>query len=244
MIWRNIKVRYKQTAIGAAWALLQPLATMGAFSLFLGKALSQTGAEIPYPLFIFAGLLPWMFFANAVQSATMSIVANHNLITKVYFPRLLVPLGTMGVCAIDFAISAIVMAGLMLGYGVAPGWEILLTPVLLLLLLIGTAGLGIMLAAVTVAFRDFRHIVPFMVQIGMFATPAIYLQSTEVLSPWMQEIARFNPLHGLIVNFRASLLGSPFDLPALAISATLCLGSLMAGCFYFRQAERRFADII
>ncbi len=244
LIWRDIKVRYKQTAVGAAWALLQPLATMGAFSMFLGKALAQGGAEIPYPVFIFAGLLPWMFFANCVQSATMSIVANHNLITKVYFPRLLVPLGTMGVCVVDFAISAVVLAGLMLGYGIAPSWEVLLAPVVLLLLLIGTAGLGIMLAAVTVEFRDFRHIVPFMVQIGMFATPAVYLQSTGVLSPWMQELARFNPLHGLIVNFRAALLGTPFDWPALAVSAAMSVTLLLVACFYFRRAERRFADII
>lgn len=245
LTWRDVKVRYKQTVLGAVWAVLQPLATMAVFSLFLGRIASQPDAAVPYPLFIFAGLLPWGLFAGSVSAAGTSVVGNSNLITKVYFPRLMIPLSAIGVSVVDFALGGAVLIVFMAAYGVAPTWGLLLAPVILLVLLMTAAGLGILLAALTVAFRDFRYVIPFMIQLGMFATPAIFLQNSDILGPKAQALLPIvNPLHGLIVNFRAALLGGPFDLPALACASVWAVALLGLGCLYFRRVERSFADII
>ena len=237
-----MKVRYKQTVLGAAWAVLQPLATMLVFSLCLGRIAAAANASVPYPLFVFAGLLPWSFFASAIAAAGQSIVGNQNLITKVYFPRLIVPASAVG-AAVDFLVAFLMPLVLMLCYGMVPGWGLLAAPLLMLGLAATALGVGTLLCALTAAYRDFRHVVPFMVQLWMFATPAIYVQDSTALAGVVGAVQIANPAHGYIANFRAALLGGPWDPPALAVSLTL---SALAGggCAYFRQVERDFADII
>jgi lipopolysaccharide transport system permease protein len=244
LVWRDVKVRYKQTALGAAWAVLQPLATMAAFALFLGRVAGAADAAIPYPLFVFAGLLPWTFFSAAVTNAGNSVVNNQHLVTKVYFPRLLVPLGSVAAAALDFLIAFGLLLVLMLVFSTMPGWGLLALPLVLLVLLGLIVGLGTLLAAVTVEYRDFRAIVPLALQMWMFATPAIFLQDLTLLGPRTRALLFLNPLHGIVVNFRAAALGGPFDLPAGGISALWAVVLLLGGCFYFRRVERGFADVI
>jgi lipopolysaccharide transport system permease protein len=244
LTWRDIKVRYKQTLLGAAWAVVQPFATMVVFSLFMSR-LGDAGAnDIPYPLFVFAGLLPWTFFANAIAAAGGSVVGNQNLVTKVYFPRLIIPISAAGAGLVDFAIAFGMLLVMLAYYGVAPGLGIVLTPVILLLLVAAVLGVGILLSALTVAYRDFRHVVPFLVQLWMFATPAIYLASETAIGGRWRWLLPLNPAHGLILNFRAALLGGQFDWYALAVSGGVGLVLFVSGCFYFRRVERGFADII
>jgi lipopolysaccharide transport system permease protein len=244
LTWRDIKVRYKQTVLGAAWAVIQPFATMVVFSLFFGRLAEMPAGGAPYPLFVFAGLLPWYFFANAITSASGSVVGSQNLVTKVYFPRLIIPLGAIGPSLVDFAIGFGMLLALMLWYGVTPGWELALVPLLSFVLLIAATGVGTLLSALTVAYRDFRYVVPFMVQLWMFATPSIYLHADAYHSPRWDAMLPLNPAYGLIVNFRAAMLGGPLDFYALAVSTAVSLGLLLLGCLYFRRVERNFADII
>lgn len=244
LVWRDIKVRYKQTVLGAAWAVVQPLATMAAFALFMGRVASADDPSTPYPLFVFAGLLPWTFFASAVSSASSSVVTNERLVTKVYFPRLLVPTGTVIAALVDFLIAFVVLLVMMPICGKLPGWEFVALPVIVLVVVGLAAGLGILLAALTVAYRDIKVIVPLALQLGMFATPSIFLQNISVLGPRTQAMLLLNPLHGVIVNFRAAALGGAFDLQALGISAAWAVVLLVFGCMYFRRVERGFADII
>ncbi|HEY2880861.1 MAG TPA: ABC transporter permease, partial [Pirellulales bacterium] len=183
LVWRDVKVRYKQTVLGAAWAILQPVATMVVFSLFFGRLAQMPAGDVPYPLFVFAGLLPWTFFSNAISQAGGSIVGNQNLVTKVYFPRLFIPLGTIGAGLVDFVIAFGVLLVLMAGFKVVPSWSMLLVPLMTILLVAATLGVGVMLSALTVAYRDFRHVVPFMVQLWMFATPCVYMRTESVVSP-------------------------------------------------------------
>jgi lipopolysaccharide transport system permease protein len=245
LMWRDIKVRYKQTVLGAAWAVIQPLATMAVFALFLGRATGLTG-DLPYSysLFVLAGLLPWMFFANAISSAAGSIVGNQNLVTKVYFPRLIIPMGAVGAGLVDLFIAFGVLLGLMTFQAVWPGWGLLWLPLLLTLLVVAALGVGTLLAALTVAYRDFRFVVPFMVQLWMFATPSIYMQAERVVGERWQWLLPLNPAYGLIVNFRQAVLGGPMDFYALAVSAAVSVLLLLVGCVYFRRVERSFADII
>jgi lipopolysaccharide transport system permease protein len=244
LTWRDVMVRYKQTVLGAAWAVIQPLATMLVFSLCLGRLAGAADAAIPYPLFVFAGLLPWTFFANAISGAGQSIVANQNLVTKVYFPRLIVPMGAVGASAVDFLVAFLMLLVLMLCYGVLPGWGLLAASLLVLGLAATALGVGTLLCALTAAYRDFRYVVPFMVQLWMFATPSIYVQDSAALGGLTGAVQIVNPAHGYITNFRAAVLGGPWDLPALIVSVALSAVLLAAGCAYFRQVERDFADII
>jgi lipopolysaccharide transport system permease protein len=243
LAWRDVKVRYKQTVLGAAWAVLQPLATMVVFSLVLGRVAAAPNATIPYPLFVFAGLLPWLFFSGALTAAAQSVVGNQSLVTKVYFPRLVIPVSAAGVSAVDFLIAFGMLLLLMMGYNVVPGWGLVIVPALLLGLTFASLGIGILLAGLTVAYRDFRYVVPFLVQLWMFATPAIYLQTDEGGGA-RQLLAALNPAQGYIINFRAAVLGGPLDIMSLAISTVVGLCLLVAGCLYFRRVERDFADII
>jgi lipopolysaccharide transport system permease protein len=239
---RDVKLRYKQTALGVAWAVLQPLATMLVFSIFLGRTpgiADQLGYD--YALFVFAGFLPWMFFANAVTTASQSVVANHSLVTKVYFPRLLIPTGAVAAAMVDFAVASSMLGVLMAWYGVLPGVGVMLAPVALLGLVITALGVGTLLAALTVAYRDFRYVVPFAVQLWMFATPCIYLPS--VPGRWGR-LMPLNPAYGLILNFRQAMLGGPPDWFALSVSFGVGLVLLWGGMMYFRRVERSFADII
>jgi lipopolysaccharide transport system permease protein len=244
LTWRDIKVRYKQTILGAAWAVIQPLATMLVFSLCLGRIASSADATIPYPLFVFAGLLPWTFFASAISAAGQSIVGNQNLITKVYFPRLIVPAGAVGASAVDFLVAFLMLLVLMLAYGMVPGWGLLAAPLLMVGLGLAALGVGTFLCALTAAYRDFRYVVPFMVQLWMFATPSIYVQDRAALGGISGAVQLVNPAHGYIANFRAAMLGGAWDLPALAAAVLLSAALLAGGCAYFRQVERDFADII
>lgn len=244
LTWRDIKVRYKQTVLGAAWAVLQPFATMVVFSLFFGRLAEMQSGGTPYPLFVFAGLLPWFFFSNAITSAGTSVVGSQNLVTKVYFPRLIIPLGAVGASLVDFVIAFVMLLALMLFYGVVPGWSLLLAPLVASLLLIAATGVGTLLAALTVAYRDFRYVVPFMVQLWMFATPSVYMDANVAVNPRWHAILPLNPAYGLIANFRAAVLGGDFDLYGLTVSSAASAVLLMLGCFYFRRVERTFADII
>ncbi len=244
LAWRDVKVRYKQTVLGGAWAILQPLATMIVFVVFLGRAVRQPDAEIPYSLFVFAGLLPWTFFSRSINSGGQSVVADQNLITKIYFPRLIVPMSAVAGGVIDLAVGFLMLAALMLYDGVFPGTTVLALPLVLLLLLVASLGVGTLLAALTVEYRDFRHLLPFMVQIWMFATPTIYLQAENLVGPRWRPYLPLNPAYGLILNFRQTLLGGPLDWYALAVSGGVSVLLLLVGCFYFRRVERGFADII
>jgi lipopolysaccharide transport system permease protein len=250
LIWRDVKVRYKQTVLGAAWAVLQPLATMLVFTLFLGNAVRDKDPDaVPYPLFVYCGMLLWMSFSNAIVGASNSVVASQQLITKVYFPRILVPLGAVGTVAVDLAVGSAILFVLMTGYSLAGypvsvGWKLLLAPLFILVMGVAATGLGTLLAALTVSYRDFRHVVPFAVQLWLFATPSIFVQEGMVFGPRGQLALCLNPVHGLIVNFRAAVFNQPFDSPALGTAVALSLVLLLIGGVYFRRTERDFADII
>jgi lipopolysaccharide transport system permease protein len=244
LVWRDIKVRYKQTILGAAWAIVQPLAMMAAFALFMGRVASEKNPSIEYPLFVFAGLLPWTFFANAVSTASSSVVTNERLVTKVYFPRLLVPFGTVIASLLDFLLAFVVLLIMMPIFGAQPRWEFLALPAVVLVVVSLAAGLGVLLAALTVAYRDIKVIVPLALQLGMFATPSIFLQKMSELGPRTKGMLLLNPMHGVILNFRAAALGGTLDLESLGISAAWAVVLLIFGCMYFRRVERGFADII
>ena len=240
---RDISVRYKQTILGLGWAFAQPLATMLVFAVFMGK-MGGLGNDIEhYALFVFAGVLPWTFFANAVNAASNSVIANERLVTKVYFPRLIVPLSALGAPLFDLGIACAMLATMMAFYGVAPGWNLLLLPVIVLQLAVAAGGVGLFLAALIVAQRDFRFLLTFGVQLWMFATPCIYLNA-QTFSPTAQTWLPLNPAYGPILNFRAVTLGEPINWYALAVSGTVGLFSLGIGLWYFRRMERSFADFV
>ncbi len=250
LAWRDIKVRYKQTVLGAVWAVLQPLAPMVVFSLSISRIARDIHDPVPYPLFVFTGFLLWMNCANALVSAGQSLIGNHNLVTKVYFPRLLIPLGAVAAAAVDLAIGAVLLVALIFSFNlsgdlhVTVSWGLLMLPVIVLGLLLVTAGAGIFLSALTVAYRDFKHAVPFLVQLGMFATPSIFVQKPNIFGPNSRLLMLLNPIHGLIVNFRAALFNEEFDLPVLAAAFGAGILLVLVGGFYFRQVERSFADMI
>jgi lipopolysaccharide transport system permease protein len=242
LTWRDVMLRYTQTALGVAWAVLQPFATMLVFSFFLGHTAGVADRlSYDYGLFVFAGFLPWMFFAGAVSSASQSVVANHNLVTKVYFPRLMIPMAAAGAALVDFLVAFGMLVVLMAYHQAAPGWSIALAPVAVLGLILAALGVGTFLAALTVAYRDFRYVVPFLVQLWMFATPTIYLP--EVAPQW-RWVLPLNPAQGLIQNFRQAMLGGALDFYSLVVSGAVAVLLFLGGCLYFRRVERGFADII
>jgi lipopolysaccharide transport system permease protein len=243
LIWRDVKVRYKQTVLGAAWAILQPFAQMVVLSIFFGRMVDMPTGRIPYPLFVFAGILPWTFFANAITSAAGSVVGSQNMITKIYFPRLFIPASSIGVGLIDFCIAFGMLFVLMFYYGKPPGTTIVIIPFLMVGLTAAAFGIGTLLSALTVAYRDFRYVVPFMVQIWMFATPAVYMDASAVGPRW-QTVLPLNPAYGLILNFRAAALGRPLDGFSLGVSLAVTVVFLAVGLLYFRRVERSFADIV
>jgi lipopolysaccharide transport system permease protein len=241
LAWRDLQIRYRQTVLGIAWALLQPFATMLVFSLFLTGLAGDSG--IPYALFAYAGLCPWFFFANAITAAGHSVVSNQTLVTKVYFPRLLIPAASVLVALVDFAVSLMLLVGFMLYYGVAPGWSLAFVPVLVAGLAVAALGVGTLLAALTVAYRDFRFVLAFLVQLWLFATPSVYLNWTQQHSvvAWLLPL---NPAHGLIGGFRSAALDLPVDGYAVGVSLAMSCLLFALGCLYFRRLERHFADII
>jgi lipopolysaccharide transport system permease protein len=244
LAWRDVKVRYKQTVLGAMWAVLQPFATMVVFTVTLGRFSDVSATIQHYPLFVFAGLLPWWFFQNGLTQASGSVVGNQNLITKVYFPRLIIPMGAVVAGLVDFVVAFGMLVAMMLYYGEAPGWSLVVAPVAMLLLVLAAVGVGALLSALTVAYRDFRYVVPFAVQLWMFATTSIYLDSSLVVGPRGHFLLPLNPAHGLILNFRKAMLGGDPDWYALAVSGAVSVGLLFLGCLYFRRVERSFADVI
>jgi lipopolysaccharide transport system permease protein len=244
LTWRDVQVRYKQTILGAAWAILQPLATMLVFSLFFSRVAANPSSTVPYSLFVLAGLVPWMFFSNAIAAAGQSVVGSSNLVTKVYFPRLIIPMGAVGAGLVDLVIAVGMLLLMMFWYGVFPGLSFVLVPLLTLGFVMAALGVGTILSALTVAYRDFRHVVPFMVQLWMFATPSIYMQASTDVGARLRYVLPLNPAHGLIASFRQAMLGGPIEVYSLAVSGAVSVLLLLAGCLYFRRVERDFADII
>jgi lipopolysaccharide transport system permease protein len=243
LIWRDIKVRYKQTALGAAWAIIQPLFSMLIFSLFFGRLAKMPSDGIPYPLFSLAALVPWTFFANGLNQSSNSLVASANLLKKVYFPRLVIPIATVLAGVVDFALSFVVLLGLMAFYGVAPTINLLWMPLFLLLALVTSLAVGLWMSALNVKYRDVRYIVPFLIQVWMFSTPIVY-PSSLLPASW-RTIYGLNPMVGVVEGFRWALLGTN-TLPGfmIVVSATAALVILIGGAFYFRHMEKSFADIV
>ncbi|MDQ6954747.1 MAG: ABC transporter permease [Mariprofundaceae bacterium] len=239
---RDIKVRYKQTVLGVAWAVLQPVLTMLIFTVVFGGLAKIPSDGYPYAIFVFAALLPWTFFANAVSTSSTSLINASNMVSKVYFPRLIIPLSSIGSGLVDLAISTLVLFALMLWFGVGWSFNLLLIPLLLLAVIFTALGVGTLLSALTVAYRDFRFVVPFMVQIWMYATPVVYPVSL-VPEKW-QWLLFLNPMTGVIEAFRSAFLDRPFDLPSIAISLLMSVVIFIVGVAYFERVERRFADII
>jgi lipopolysaccharide transport system permease protein len=241
LAWRDVKVRYKQTLLGAAWAILQPTLMMVVFTLVLGRlGAVATSDDVPYPVFVYAGLLPWTFFATALANAGQSVVQAERLITKVYFPRLAVPLAAVGAALVDFALASPLFAALVAYYGGATwSWSLALLPIWTLAILLAALGIGTLLAALNVAYRDVRHALPFLIQLWLLATPSVYLQRNEPAG-WLE----MNPLNGLISAFRAAALGQPVPWPRLAWPLLAVAAALAAGIVYFRRVEDSFADVI
>jgi lipopolysaccharide transport system permease protein len=239
---RDIKVRYKQTVLGILWAIIQPLFMMIIFTLFFGKLAKIPSDGIPYPLFAYAGLLPWTFFSNALNSSGNSLVGNSSLITKVYFPRMIIPIAAVGSGLLDFVISFGLLVLLMLYYGVGFSPNILMLPILTLLTALLTIGIGMWISALNVKYRDVRYALPFLIQLWMFATPIIY-PSSLIPEKW-RWLFRINPLTGLIEGYRSAIFGKPFDLMGLGISIFFIFIVLIYSAYTFRQMERSFADIV
>ncbi|MBA3785386.1 MAG: ABC transporter permease [Acidobacteria bacterium] len=239
---RDIKVRYKQTLLGAAWAIIQPLFTMLIFTLFFGKLAGMPSDGIPYPIFAYAGLLPWTFFSNAVTNSGNSLVGNSNLITKIYFPRMIIPMASVASGLLDFVIAFGLLVVLMFYYGVGLSINLLMLPVLLVLTSLLAIGVGMWMSALNVKYRDVRYALPFLVQLGMFASPIIYPLSL-VPEKWRWLMA-LNPLAGQIEAYRSAFFGKPFDWLSLGVSAVLTFAVLIYSAYNFRRMEKSFADII
>ena len=243
LVWRDVKLRYKQTAFGLAWAVIPPVLTMIVFSVFFGRVAGLDSNGVPYPIFSFAALLPWLFFSNGVTQAAMSLVGNVNLITKVYFPRILIPVASTLPGLLDFAIASVVLAGLMAYYGFAPGFEALLVIPLLLVALAASIGAGLWLGALNVKFRDVRYALPFLFQFWLFATPVAF-SSALIDEPW-RTVYGINPMAGVVEGFRWALLPTELNPTGMIlVSAVTSVVLLVSGAIYFRRTERAFADVI
>ena len=246
LTWRDVKVRYKQTALGVAWAIIQPLFTMLIFTLFFGRLAGVPSDNVPYPIFAYAGLLPWTFFANAISNSGNSLVGSAHLITKVYFPRLIIPAAAILAGLVDFCIAFLILIPLMIYYGVHVRLSLLMFPVLVLLTAMLALGVGMWLSALNVKYRDVRFALPFLIQLGMFVSPVIYpasymARSFPVRLHWMLSL---NPMMGIIEGYRSSLFGHPFNWPALMFSTAITMALLVYSSFVFRRMEKSFADIV
>jgi lipopolysaccharide transport system permease protein len=242
LTWRDLKVRYKQTLLGAAWAVLQPFLTMVVFTIFFGNFAKVSSEGFPYPVFSYAALLPWGLFSKALNDASRSLVGNSHMITKIYFPRLILPLSSVLSGVVDFGIAFLFLLGMMAFYGLYPTWGILLLPLLLLLALVTALGVGLWLSALNVLYRDVGYALPFLTQLWMFISPIIYSINT-VPEQWRLVYA-LNPMTGVVQGFRWALLGSQTEQLGLilAISSAMAIVMLISGLFYFRRMERLFAD--
>ncbi len=243
LTWRNIKVRYKQTVLGAAWAIIQPFFTMVIFSLFFGRLAKIPSDGIPYPIFSYAALVPWTFFANGLMQSSNTLVSSANLVRKVYFPRMVLPVSAIISGAVDFILAFFVLLGMMLFYGIMPTANVIWLPFLLLLALTTCLGAGMWLTAMNVQFRDVRFAVPFLIQAWLFATPIAY-PSSLLSEPW-RTLYGINPMVGVIEGFRWALLGTnTAPGPIIFVSAFVSIILLVSGVFYFRRMEKSFADVV
>jgi lipopolysaccharide transport system permease protein len=244
LVWRDILVRYKQTVIGVAWSIIRPLVTMLAFTVVFGMLAKLPSDGVPYPLLVFAAMLPWNFFSNALSESSSSLISNSNLLTKVYFPRIIVPVSSIIASLIDFGISLVIMATIMLWYGYLPDWRIVTLPLFLLLALLPVAGAGLLLSALNVKYRDFRYVVPFILQFGLYVSP-VGFASSIVPEKWRLLYA-LNPMVGVIDGFRWALLNGTIEpyWPGLVLSTSLSLSLLVMGFWFFRKTERILADVI
>jgi lipopolysaccharide transport system permease protein len=244
LTWRDILVRYKQAVLGVAWAILQPLLTMVVFTMVFNRTLKVQGdPNLPYAVFSYSGLLPWSFFSGALSRSGVSLVGNANLLTKVYFPRLVIPISAVLAGLVDFVISLVVLLILMGAYGIAPGWQIVSLPLFLLLALITSLGVSLWLSALNVLYRDVQYIIPFLVQLWMFVSPVIYSISSIPTGP-IRVIYSINPLTGVIGGFRWALLGQQFPGGYMWISLGAVVVLFVGGLFYFKRMERVFADVV
>lgn len=243
LTWRDIKVRYKQTAIGAAWAIIQPFFAMVIFSIFFGQLAKIPSDGIPYPIFAYCALLPWQLFAHALNESSNSLVANQGLITKVYFPRLIIPVAPVLAGLVDFGIAFLVLIGMMLYYGIMPTFAVLTIPLFLILAVATALSVGLWLSALNVEYRDVRYTIPFLTQFWLFATPVAY-SSSLVPESW-RALYGLNPMAGVVEGFRWALLGKAEGPGALlAVSVIVVVGLLIGGLFYFRRMEKTFADVV
>jgi lipopolysaccharide transport system permease protein len=243
LTWRDIKIRYKQTVLGAAWAIIQPVFMMIVFSLFFGKLAKVPSDGIPYPVFAFCALLPWQLFAHAVSESSNSVVGNQHLITKVYFPRLVIPIASVLTGFIDFLVSLVVLIGLILWFGLVPGWRIIALPGFILLAICTALAVGLWLSALSVQYRDVRYLIGFLVQFWLFATPVAY-PSSIIPQQW-RAVYALNPMAGVVEGFRWALLGRSSALGSMLwVSASVVLVTLLGGFYYFRRMEQEFADIV
>ena len=243
LTWRDLKVHYKQTALGAAWAVIQPLFMMIVFSVFFGRLAGVPSDGVPYPVFTFCALLPWQVFANALTASSNSLVSNQNLITKVYFPRLVVPISAVLGGLVDFAIAFVILIGMLVFYGIVPGWQILALPAFILFAVMTALAVGLWLSALNVQYRDVRYTINFLIQFWLFATPVAY-PSSIVPAQW-RVLYGLNPMAGVVEGFRWCLLSqreSPS--PLILVSALVVLALLVGGLFYFRRMEQDFADVV
>jgi lipopolysaccharide transport system permease protein len=246
LVWRDVKVRYKQTALGVAWVVLQPLISMLVFSVLFGLLLNTPSSGVPYPVFVYTGLLPWTYFAGSLARSSVSLVDSRNLITKVYFPRLIVPLTGVLAGLIDFAVGFVILIILMLLYGIVPTATVIFLPLFLLLAILTALGFGLWLSALNVRYRDIGYLIPFIVQIWMYLTPVIY--SVTLIPEQYQFLLGLNPMTSVIMGFRWALLGlapeTDSAIVIFALSLTTMLVVLISGLIFFRRTERTFADII
>ncbi len=242
--WRDVLVRYKQTAIGIAWALLRPFLTMVVFTIVFGNLAKLPSGGVPYPILVFAGMLPWQFFANALSECSNSLIANTNLLSKVYFPRLIIPISAVIVSFVDFLISGLILLGLMAWYNFVPSWQMMTLPLFTLVAFAAAMGAGLWLAALNVQYRDFRYIVPFLVQFGLYVSPVGF--SSNIVPESWRLLYSLNPMVGVIDGFRWAILGrqAALDVVGFGVSIALVILLLLSGIWYFRRMERTFADVI
>jgi lipopolysaccharide transport system permease protein len=242
--WRDIKVRYKQTVIGVAWSVIRPVLTMIIFTIIFGRLAKLPAGDIPYPILVFVALLPWQFFANAIQTSSNSLVSNAGMISKIYFPRIIMPTSSIIVALIDFLISFAILIVLMFVYRFVPNWTIVLTPLFLLISICFTLGVGFLISSLNVKYRDFQHIVPFIVQLGLYISPVGF--SSNVVPIRWKLIYSLNPMVGTIDGFRWAVFGEKSDLflQSVIFSIVLSISMLFLGYWYFRKTEKSFADKI
>jgi lipopolysaccharide transport system permease protein len=243
LVWRDVKVRYKQTVLGAAWAIIQPFFVMVVFSIFFGRLAKVPSDSLPYPIFAYCALLPWQLFAHALTESSNSLVGNQNLITRVYFPRLVIPIAAVLSGVVDFAVAFAVLLGMMVYYGIFPTLAMATLPLFLLLVLATALGVGLWLSALNVQYRDVRYTIPFLTQIWLFATPVAY--SAKLVPEAWRAVYGLNPMAGVVEGFRWALLGTaspPGPLLAVSVAAVLILA--VSGLYYFRRMEKTFADVV